>query len=486
MAPNRGARHRVLVLGGGLSGTLAAAALAPHSDSVVIVERHTLPQTPKPRRGLPQARHAHMLWSGGADAIESLLPGTLEMLLHAGAHRISIPNGMISLSPGGWYRRCWPEAQYLISAGRDLVDWAVRRQALARPGVHLLSAAEPVRLLGTRARITGAVVRHRDGAEEAIEADLVIDATGRSSRAPQWLAELGIPAVPETVVDAGVTYASRRYKAPVDTAGWPVINVQADARLPMAGTAGTILPIEGGEWMVSLSGTRGGEPTSDETQFTAFARRLRSPLIAEYLARAEPRGPVTIARNTANRRRHYEKAHLNGFIALGDSSTALNPLYGHGMSAAAQGALALRDLCTGGNIAAKGFARRAQRAIARPAAAAWLLALGQDAAFPHAVGKKPGFADHLAAGYINRLITTACSDFTVVEALTDVMTLQARATALAHPQVLLAAIRGPRLPPLGGPALTPAEEAVLLGRPAPTRPATAPSPGGPEGGEVSR
>ncbi|MFD3675384.1 FAD-dependent oxidoreductase [Streptomyces sp. NPDC058613] len=460
--------RRVLILGGGLSGTLAAAALAPYSDSIDIVERHALPDTPQPRRGLPQARHAHMLWAGGADAIESLLPGTMEMWLRAGAHRVPIPNGMISLSPGGWYRRCWPEAQYLISAGRDLVDWAVRTQALALPGVRLLSGAEPVRLLGTRTRVTGAVIRHGDGTEEVLEADVVIDATGRTSRAPQWLAALGVRAVPETVVDAGVTYASRRYKAPADTAGWPVINVQADARRAGPGTAGTILPIEGDEWLVSLSGTRGAEPTSAEAQFTTFAGTLRSPLIAEYLKRAEPVGPVTVARNTANRRRHYEKARLDGFIALGDSATALNPLYGHGMSAAAQGARALRDVAKDSGIASKGFARRAQRAMARPAAAAWLLAVGQDASFPHATGKKPNLADRLASRYINRLITTACSDFTAVEALTDVMTLQANGTLLVRPRVLLTALRGPRLQPLPGPALTPAEEAVLLGRPVPT------------------
>ncbi|MFJ9344842.1 FAD-dependent oxidoreductase [Streptomyces sp. NPDC101733] len=467
MATTPRTRPRVLVLGGGLSGTLAAAALAPHSESVDIVERHALPDTPRPRRGLPQAGHAHMLWAGGADAIESLLPGTTRMWLGAGAHRVSIPNGMVSLSPGGWYRRCWPEAQYLISAGRDLVDWAVRSQALALAGVRLRAEAEPVRLLGTRARVTGAVVRHRDGTEESLEADLVVDATGRSSRAPDWLAELGAPAVAETVVDAGVTYASRRYKAPVDTAGWPVINVQADARLEGAGTAGTILPVEGGEWMVSLSGTRGGEPTSEDDRFTEFARGLRSPLIAEYLDRAEPLGPVTVARNTANRRRHYEKSRVDGFIALGDSATALNPLYGHGMSAAAQGALALRDLAASGDITAPGFARRAQRAISRPAAAAWLLAVGQDALFPGAIARKPRLADRLTSRYVNRLITTACSDFTVVAALTDVMTLQTTGAALAHPRVLLAALRGPKLPALDGPALTPAEEAVLLDGPSP-------------------
>ena len=107
MAGRPPSRSRVLILGGGLSGTLAAAALARHGAGVDvdvqidIVERYALPDTPRPRRGLPQSRHAHLLWSGGVEAIESLLPGTTEMWLRAGAHRISIPNGMVSFSPGG-------------------------------------------------------------------------------------------------------------------------------------------------------------------------------------------------------------------------------------------------------------------------------------------------------------------------------------------------------------------------------------------------
>ncbi|MEV6680640.1 FAD-dependent monooxygenase [Streptomyces erythrochromogenes] len=457
--------RRALILGGGLAGTLAAAALAPHCTSVVIIERHALPEEPEPRRGLPQARHAHMLWSGGADAIEYLLPGTTARWLTAGARRIPLPNGMVSLSPGGWYRR-WSETHYLIGASRDLIDWGVRAELQADPKVSIRVGSEPIRLLGNASRITGAVIRNSDDTEETLDTDLVIDAMGRSSRATRWLGELGVPTVPETTIDAGVTYASRRYKAPAGTETWPVINIQADARLRSPGKVASIIPIERGEWMVSLSGTRGGEPTSDEALFEDFASEARSPLVAQYLRHAQPLGLVTVNRNTANRRRHFEKVRLEGFIAIGDAATALNPVYGHGMSVAAQSARALRDLAARtGDIAARGFARRAQRAIGRPASAAWLLAAGQDIYFPDSLGKTPNLGDRIASAYIHRLIRTACGDFNVAKALTDVMTLQGGATVLGHPRVLLAAVRGPRLPALNGPALTPNEEAVKLGRP---------------------
>ncbi|MEU6314412.1 pyridine nucleotide-disulfide oxidoreductase [Streptomyces sp. NPDC047014] len=471
--------RRALVLGGGLAGSLAAAALAPYCDSVVIVERHALPDEPRPRRGLPQARHAHMLWAGGADAIEALLPGTTALWTARGARRVSLPNGMVSLSPGGWYRRCWPEVQYLISASRDLLDWGVRTRLLDDPRVTLLTGTEPLRLLGTASRVTGATVRRPDGSTADLEAELVVDAMGRTSPGTGWLAALGVPEVPETVIDAGVTYASRRYRAPRVPADWPVINIQADSRLPMAGRAATILPIEDGAWLVSVSGTRGGEPSSDEARFEEFTQRLRSPLVAEYLARAEPAGPVTVTRTTANRRRHFEKVRMpEGFLAIGEAATSLNPVYGHGMSVAAQSARALHALAARQDIAARGFARRAQRAIGRPAAAAWLLGADQDILFPGAEGRRPTRADRLAGRYVHRLIRTACSDLTVVRALTDVMTLQTGAAALAHPKVLLAALRGPRLPALDGPALTPEEESVKTapGRDTPYGQEVAPRP----------
>ncbi|MFG2874599.1 NAD(P)/FAD-dependent oxidoreductase [Streptomyces sp. NPDC048337] len=467
MTSHSDSRSRVLVMGGGLAGTLAAAAVASHCDEVVIVERHTLPDTPVPRRGLPQARHAHMLWSGGADAIEDLLPGTLGLWLDAGAHRIPLPSGMLSYSPCGWYRR-WHEPRYavddlyLIGASRDLIDWGVRTRLQADPRIRILTA-EPLRLLGDRTRITGAVVQHGPGRQERLHADLVIDAMGRSSRATGWLGDIGVPAIPETTLDAGVTYASRRYKAPAGASGdWPAVTIQPDARIPVPGTAGSIIPIEGGTWQVALCGTRGGEPTGDPERFEEYARHMRHSLVADFLAAAEPDSPVSLTRDTASRHRHYGKIRMPaGFLAIGDAATALNPLYGHGMSVAALGARGLRDVASAmGGITGPRFTRRAQREMGRPAAAAWRLAAGQDTFFTGTRGRRPTLADRVSRAYTHRLIRTAASNFTVAEALTRVMSLQAGAGVLAHPRVLLGAIRGPLLPPLTGPPLTAEEDAV--------------------------
>ncbi|MFJ3336139.1 NAD(P)/FAD-dependent oxidoreductase [Streptomyces sp. NPDC086766] len=459
-APRR-APTRAVVVGGSIAGMLAAAAVRDRFDAVEIVEAHDLPAGPEPRPGVPQAAHFHTLVSGGADAIDALLPGTVDHLLAHGAHRVPMTTNMVYCSPEGWYRRWRRDTHFLVSAGRDLTDFAVRRQVLRDPRVSVRPRTRVTALLGDRRAVTGVRLRAADGAEADLAADLVVDASGRSSRAPHWLAGLGVTGLAEDRVDSGLAYASRVYRAPVPTRDWPVINVSADPRRPGPATAGGILPIEGDRWHVSLWGPPGAHPTRDPDAFEPYARTLRHPVVAELLAHAEPLTGVTVTRSTANRRRYYERlpGWPEGLVALGDSVAAFNPVYGHGMSVAAQGALALRASLASGPRA--GLARRAQRAVTRPVEVAWALATGQDIHYPATVGRDPNPADRLLDRYVSRLSRTATGSYRAATALTDVLTLQASPATLLRPGVLLSAAGGPLRPPLAHPQFTPAERRLL-------------------------
>ncbi|MFE6281089.1 NAD(P)/FAD-dependent oxidoreductase [Streptomyces sp. NPDC057877] len=452
---------RAVVIGGSIAGMLAAAALARHVGSVEIIEAHELPDGPEPRTGVPQAAHIHFLQTGGAEAIEALLPGSIDLLLAAGANRIPETTNMVIYSPEGWYRRWKRATHYLITASRDLTDHIIRQQVLKDPRVTVRSHTKAIGLLGTRHRITGVRLRDADNTDFDLRADLVIDASGRASRTPQWLARLGITHLASDHIDSGLVYASRFYRAPVPTRGWPVIGVQADPSLPRPGNAGGILPIEGDRWHVSLMGAPGGQPTSQPDAFEPFARTLRHPLMADLLRHAEPLTDVRVTHGTANRRHYYERLTPwpEGLVVLGDSAAAFNPLYGHGMSVAAQGAVALRDELATGLV--PGLARRAQRAIARRVDTAWALAVGQDIHFPTTTGKRPTVADRLLHRYVSRLSRTATGSFHAATSLTDVLALQAAPTSLVTPRVLLTALVGPLRPPLEGPQLTDAERVLL-------------------------
>jgi 2-polyprenyl-6-methoxyphenol hydroxylase-like FAD-dependent oxidoreductase len=227
---------------------------------------------------------------------------------------------------------------------------------------------------------------------------------------------------------------------------------------------------------VTLSGTREGQPTESAEEFEPFARDLRHPVVGELIAHAQPLTDVAISRSTINRRRFFEKVKgwPEGFVALGDAVATYNPVYGHGMSVAAQGALALRGQLAERGIAAPGLARRVQRAVALPVTIAWELATGTDIRYPGAIGEQPRATRKLLGRYVDRLLRTAAGRPLVAQAFLAAATLSAPLTTLLRPEIVVAVLRGPRRPPLTAPPLTAEELETVLGAP---EASGAPTPG---------
>lgn len=457
-------RPTAVVIGASATGLFAAAALTDFAD-VTVVERDRLPDGPEPRRGVPQARHAHLVWSGGVKAFDSLLPGLTDEIVARGGRLVRIMGDMVSRAPNEvWFRRFLATRHRNLVCSRDLLDSVLRDRVLADERITLRQETTAVRLEGDAVRVTG--VRVRTGAEEStLAADLVVDASGRGSRAPHWLTELGLPAVAEREVNAGVAYATRLYRAPGTTGdtNFPLVNVQANpAKAP--GRGGIILPVEAGRWVVTLCGTRGGEPTDDPDAFVDFALGLDDPVIGELIKDARPLGDIATTRATANRRHYYERAKRwpDGFTVLGDAIAGYNPVYGHGLTVSAQGALAVRDLLRTTPLTAPGLARRLQRAAARPVAAAWDLAVGQDAFYPEATDSPPNAAERFLARYVDKAVETGARNPRAMAALLDVMSLEKPATRLFSLDMLVPMFLGARKPHLQGPPLTEAERKTAL------------------------
>ena len=437
-----------LVLGAGVAGCLAAAALAPFFRRVTVVERDRLTGEAGSRRaGLPQAAHAHLLLGSGARWIDALLPGTSDALRARGAHRLAMPAEVHTLSPYGWLPRV-PEAQFVLAGSRPLIDSVIRSRLPAAGPIEVLAGTEATGLLGDVSRVTGARLRDRDsGVARDYPADLVVDATGATARAPAWLAELGLPPVPTLVVDAGVGYATRVLRLPDRWRGLGAIYLQADPAGD--GRGGVLLPVEDDRWMLSLSGVRGHNPPTDEAGFTACVAGLRHPIMAQILDQSTPLGPVRGFHKLANRWRRFERLRQSpeGFVVLGDAARTFNPAYGHGMSVAARSAYVLREtLRTHGT--GPGLARRAQRAVSACADDAWAIASGQDARY--LTGNRPGPAQRLQRWYADRVGLAAVHRPAVTTALLQAYTLDAPASRLLSPRVLRQALTTPAGSP--GPA----------------------------------
>jgi 2-polyprenyl-6-methoxyphenol hydroxylase-like FAD-dependent oxidoreductase len=448
-----------IVIGGSVAGTLAAAAVAPYADRVTIADRHPIPDGPKPRRGVPQARHAHLLWSGGARAIEELLPGTLEALSTAGARQIGLPSDLVTYSAQGWMRR-FPSTQYIVTCSRDLLDWVLREQLQQlHPNVKVEGELEVTGLAGSAERVTG--IRTAGPRSEEIEASLVVDASGRASRTPIWLTELGLPPVAEEAVDSGLAYATRIFRAPPGAGPrFPMVNVQANPADGVPGRTATIVPIENEQWLVTLSGTKGGNPPTDEASFVDFAlKQMRDPIVGRILQTATPITPLFNSRSGGNRRCLFEKlpSWPAGFLVVGDAVASFNPVYGQGMSVAAQQARKVRDAMARGRPAA----RRLQAAICVLARVPWQVATGQDIQYPGATGGRPPASAKLVQAYFERLIRTSAANPDLAALLYEAVTFSGPMSRLVSPAAVLAALRGPALPELASAPLTPEELASI-------------------------
>ncbi|MCK7622707.1 hydroxylase [Streptomyces sp. RS10V-4] len=453
MAEHTGRGRTAIVIGGGLAGMLAVAALRGHADTVTVVERDRYPAGPVFRKGVPQARHLHILLTGGQRALDRLLPGTVAALTGAGARSLYLPRDLVTRTPTGWQRRFDERRHPTLSVTRPVLDAVVREQALraAAPAtrVEVLEATEAVGLAGEARRVTGVKVRARTGERAAgparvLTADLVVDASGRSSRTPRWYVELGREAPREETVDSGLAYATRMYRFP---GGEPAIGVNIPG-WPACPRGAAYVPVEDGNWLLTLSGVRGHHPPTDEAEFAAFSATVGDPYVHDLLDRAEPVSPVHGFRDTCNRRRHYGRpgAVPEGLLVLGDANCTFNPVYGQGMSVAALGALALRDTLDGAGGPGPGVAARAQRAICRAAEPAWMAAVGADRPYVRDPGATAGPAERLTTWYLDRLSARAAVDRVVGAAFRDVVCLTAPPSRLMSPRVLLRTVALPRRP----------------------------------------
>ncbi|MBV1855136.1 NAD(P)/FAD-dependent oxidoreductase [Catellatospora tritici] len=436
-----------LVLGGGLAGMAAAAALAPHVDTVIVVESDRLPAGPEPRRGLPQAHHNHVLMAGGAKALDALLPGTTARLYEAGAHHRKIGRFLL-LGPDVW-SRCSDGDAFAITCSRHLVDHTVRSQALAGGKVELIDGTKVIGLVGDQSRVTGARVEAEDGAVRVIRADLVVDATGSRSKATQWLTDLRVGPVKEDLLDTGLAYVGRTYEQPAGFgADFPGVLIQARPGSGPEAAGGALMPQEDGRWIVALMGPRGNHPPTDEAEFLAFARAMRHSVIGDLLAEARPVTPMRSARGLANRRRHFDRARMpEGFLALGDAVMILSPNFGTGMAVAAMGALALRTQLERSGFG-PGLARRVQKAVAGIGAGPWQMAITNDRWFPGVETNLKLSGGDGQRKFGVRFAKVIADNPAVARRMQDISALVAPLSTMMSPSMMFAVMRGPQRPPL--------------------------------------
>jgi len=375
-------KHRLngqaVIIGSGVTGLVAAQALASVFAEVTVIDRDLHTGQPNFRPGAPQANHAHTLLPLGLHLMERQFPGLRDELIAAGAILVDEERDTFQFTATGVEKPRVVQQRSQISASRPLLESILYRRVSRRPGVKFVTGmdATDLQIDQHNRKATGVHLRSRTGPREmlVLPAELVVDASGRNSRAPQWLEQLGFIPPEEWHIDTHAGYSSRIYRQPSGFDGeWKRMYIHPQ---PPRGTrGGVILPLESERWHVTLIGIDRDYPPLDESGFLAFAASLPVPDLYNAIKQAAPLSPPAGYRNVENRVRRYENLpiYLDGFLVTGDAVFTMNPVYALGMTAAAVNGLTLRRALEAWEdmSALDGLAAYFQKQLAKDILALW-------------------------------------------------------------------------------------------------------------------
>jgi 2-polyprenyl-6-methoxyphenol hydroxylase-like FAD-dependent oxidoreductase len=445
-SPWGGDRHAI-VIGASMAGLLSARVLSDYFDRVTVIERDELPNGPLVRKGVPQGRHVHSVLARGDQIMERLFPGLFQTLLREGAELIDLANDM-SWHHFGVTKLKFASGVGMYTLSRPFLEWHVRKRLTDCPNVTLIDQCKVLKFVNSsdRIRITGVGVRFdneksrpgRSDQEAELTADLVIDASGRGSRTPQWLEELGYPRPRESVINVNVGYSTRFYRRPPGAGNeWRVLLVYPTP--PAETRLGVIFPVEENRWMATLAGWIGDHPPDDEEGYLKFARSLSTLDFYNAVNNAEPLSPIVTHKFPSNLRRHYENLDRfpEGLVVLGDALCSFNPVYGQGMTTSAMAASILGECLDwrrkGGEDSAA-MTRRFRKMSHKAVDVAWMIAASEDFRYP-AVGRA-SLSTNLINRYFHRVHELGSCDPETHRRFLQVMTMIKPASTIFHPRVI--------------------------------------------------
>ncbi|MEU5212275.1 hypothetical protein [Streptomyces sp. NPDC020742] len=436
--------RRAVVLGGSIAGLYAARVLSDHADEVVILEADDMGEDGT-GRGAPQRHHLHALLSMGHTHLERFFPGITGELVAGGARLGAGPE--VQFYVDGALRAPVPDLQ-MLGATRPFIESRIRRRLRALPQVRVLHGRAQG-LLFDADRVRGVQYSTADeasptaGGAAELDADLVVDAMGRSSRLNTWLLDGGWDHAPLHRMKIDLGYATAVFRRGDELPRTVIAHASpgpASGYQPTLSEAGAMAAVEDDRWMVVLAGYTDHRPGRDPGDFLARMRRSATPL-REVADRCTMLGDVRTFPFPESRRRDFTglSRFPGGLVAVGDSVASVNPIYGQGLTLAALQASCLSAYLRAGSAPhdpAWDYFRRAAVVVD----AAWQLSATADLAQPHVKGPYPrGY--RLTRWVGDKITEASVLDPEVNRAFMDVVHMRQHPKALTRPRVLARAAR---------------------------------------------
>ncbi|MFJ8165857.1 FAD-dependent oxidoreductase [Streptomyces sp. NPDC096136] len=425
---------RAVVIGGGYAGLLAARVLADHFAEVLVLERDAVDRTTGAHPSAPQAYHAHAMLAKGAQTLEVLFPGLRAELEQLGAPVYDYGERISFLLPTGYAVRATTGVR-IQSFTRDELERRIRGRVHDLPRVQVLGEARVLGLgRGPDGRIEGVRYRTGEGGEQEATAELVVDASGRSTSIDDWLREAGLPVSARSTVKAKITYTTMVFDRTPEEKDYDLAYQMTFA--PTVRRGGAMLAVEHGRWVCSLFGYEQHPPT-DPDGFLDYARSLDNPQLAEQIARRSRHDELHRYTNPGStwRLHHRNPGWPEGLIAIGDALCVFNPVYGQGLTVPAIEADALGSLLRrrSSGTGLTGLSREYLRTAARIIKVPWSLSTTSDLMW--SPGGQP-LAARFAHWYNQQVFALARHDADVWTRFVKVANMTAPSSLLMQPSVL--------------------------------------------------
>jgi 2-polyprenyl-6-methoxyphenol hydroxylase-like FAD-dependent oxidoreductase len=327
-----------------MGGLAAAGTLSSYFDEILVLERDILPPLATSRVGTPQDRHPHVLLAGGLQALDDILPGFEKDLADAGAVSVNVFRDLRYERPdvGALPRRdC---GLSILCASRPQIERVLRKRVSALANVTLRSQCRVSDIAWDSPRSRVGFESGERGSV-AVEADLVVDASGRGAPTLALLDALGWEQPAETVVGVDIRYTTAVLPAPAGVSSdWKMAATLPDPRASVLGAM--VLPVEDGRCLVTVSEHGASERADTWEAFLAMLRRLNTPTIYNAVRHLPPPEGLRHFVFDESRWRHFERLQRlpRGVLPFADSVCRFNPIYGQGMTVAAREAKLLRDV----------------------------------------------------------------------------------------------------------------------------------------------
>jgi len=429
-------KHAV-VIGGSIGGLVAARVLSDYFEKITVLERDSYASKPRPRKFLPQGNHIHILLSKGKTLLEQYFPGLPDDLAAQGEKSLDFARDINWFFQGCWRPRYKSGIEF-YPLYRPSLDWVLaKRIKRDYPNVKMIEKCSVEELGWNEAKthVTGVICKTSGGKTKKLEADLVVDSSGRYSKTPQWLELAGYkpPLEKETKID--VAYTTRIYKRPANfDENWKLLSLYY--QFPLNWQSGIINNIQNNKWLVTLGGYFGKSPSSSDSGYLKFAKNLPRHEIYDRIKNEKPISETWVYRIPQIRRRYFEKLNRfpDGLIVMGDANCVFNPIFGQGITAIALYAEAL-----GAHLEKwkdrynlDGLSMAFQKSLPGALDLPWFITNMIDLSFPQTQGKRPP-GMRFISWYLARTLESVSLSPRLYQRFLRVMHLEAGWGALLNP-----------------------------------------------------